>query len=723
MTAQVIPTGQVIAFRNDRLGGRLMMMVNAIRLARATGVSVRVRWHQGSDLSAIINDPTEFFDADFVAQHFVDRSSFLLLREGAVRPQDRRDLDLAGFRALLEQGTNILVDEGFGFPAYVGENPAEVASAGAAIWREVPLAPAVIRVLDEIRAAIGPKTTAYHIRRGDILTLPRAMNRPWPNKYVYDELYETHMALALESGARPILFSDDADTIVRFKASFPALIPAATLFDASSVTPGQADFIELLALASCGRIVAPPQSAFSSSAATLGEVPICDVEQALGPDQRRVAGNRLYDRLRDPDRQVTREPGDIGQSLVHLDRLLTVENRLPEVKTIIDRHLQAGLEVSFLFPRLIELNLLTDDPEGAITAGTLMESRLVYHRPDYAKGQILHALGHLALDQIAACVRLANIALWHDAAGSCVTEGIGALYAGGHLNDSNALPFSPAARAMWMRPVLRLPDCAATAKLTSPCVKGSLGRGLVPSIDPLTWDWAPLMRSFVRGALAKHSHRAVHERSLARLAVAMPGPDIASLVAVYDMYVGEKDDWLGRLIALGAEHPDDATVLHRLSLAATLAQDFKLAGTAAEQAAEVAPAVPAHVLWRSATRIRQKRYRQAMSDIRVGLDAGICFPSMYLRLAIAAARAGHPNVERAAFEEGIRIAPRDVQLRLGRAKHFYDIGSFDAAMIDLDLLMNHDIVAANVISLRRACLDQLADLKHSELAPDQRKGV
>jgi tetratricopeptide (TPR) repeat protein len=715
MTAPSTATGQVIAFRNDRLGGRLMMLVNALRLGAALDVPVRVHWHQGTDLSAILNDPTEFFDAGFVAQHFIDRPAYMSLRETAVRPQERRDLDLAGFRALIDQGTNILVDEAFGFPAYTGEDPADVARAGAALWRTIPLAPAVAAQLGRIKQAIGPDTTAYHIRRGDILTLPRAMNRPWPNKYVYDELYQTHMEEALASGSRPILFSDDAATIARFKARYPALIPAATLFDPGTVTPGQADFLELLALASCTRIVAPPQSAFSSGAATLGQVPIADVEQALRPEQRQAAAERLHARLRAPA-TPDMTPGDIGQSLVHLDRYLTAQNRLPDLIETLGQHLRAGLEISFLFPRLIEACLLTGDIQGAIAAGALMETRQVHHRPDYAKGQILHALAH---PPGAAQARLANIALWHDPTSPWVSEGIGALYATGALDDRNALPLSAAARAMWQRPVLRLPACAIIARLTEPCAKDSLGRALVPSIDALGWDWGALLRPQPRGSVARHRQRATHERCLARLQTTLPGPDSASLLAVYDLHVGEKDDALARLTALAADHPGDAMVQHRLSVGATLARDYKTAGDAAERAAEIAPDVPAHTLWRSATRLRQKRYRQAMGDIRTGLDAGLVFPGLYLRLATAAAEAGHPKVERQALDDGLRAAPRDMALRLARAQLAYDSGELSGALADLALLMTHDMVPAPVTTLRQTCLDELAEFERFEAQPGQ----
>lgn len=714
MTPKKQSSGQIIAFRNDRLGGRLLMIVNAMRLAQLMDVPFRIHWHRGTDFSAVINEPTDFFDADFVTRNFIDRRAFLTLREGSVRPQERQDLGLAGLRTALEQGTNILIDEGFGFSTYEGEDPAEVARVGAALWREVPLAPTVATVLQQVRATIGPKTTAYHIRRGDILSLPRAMNRQWPNKYVYDELYETHIEASIAAGARPILFSDDAATVKRFKDRYPELIPAATLFDSGSVTPGQADFLELLALSSCSRIIGPPQSAFSSGAAALGEIPIIDVEQALAPEQREAAGNRLLERLREPDPQGKWGPGDVGQSLVHLDRHLARQKRFGEMAAILDRHLRAGLEISFLFPRLVELNLQTNAVEAAIAAGALMEGRQVYHRPDFAKGQILHAFAQLAQGRTADCARLANIALWHEPAEASVAEGVAALYVSGLLDDSNALPFSPAARALWQRPILRLPVCEATSLVKASCAKDTLGRALVPAIDPLTWDWAPLMRSFARGGLAKHRLRPVFERSLARLGSTMPGADAASLTAVYDMHVGEKTDWLGRLVDLATAFPDDAMVQHRLSLAATLALDFKTAAAAAERAVEIAPEIPAHVLWRSTSRMRQKRYRMVMSDVRTGLDAGLVFPGMYLRLAHAAAAAGHPNVERSAIEEGIAIAPRNVPLRLFRAQRAIESGSIEAALADLELLMNHDIVAKNVPELRQVCLDLLAGKNPSD---------
>jgi tetratricopeptide (TPR) repeat protein len=635
------------------------------------------------------------------------------------RPQERRDLDLAGFRALIDQGTNILVDEAFGFPAYTGEDPADVARAGAALWRTIPLAPAVAAQLGRIKQAIGPDTTAYHIRRGDILTLPRAMNRPWPNKYVYDELYQTHMEEALASGSRPILFSDDAATIARFKSRYPALIPAATLFDPSTVTPGQADFLELLALASCTRIVAPPQSAFSSGAATLGQVPIADVEQALRPEQRQ-AGRRKAPRTaarpRHPRHDARYDSGR-HRPIPRPPRPLPHRAEPPSRPDRDPRPAPAGGARDLVpLPRLIEACLLTGDIQGAIAAGAMMETRQVHHRPDYAKGQILHALAHPPGTTQA---RLANIALWHDPTSPWVSEGIGALYATGALDDHNALPLSAAARAMWQRPVLRLPACTIIARLTEPCAKDSLGRALVPSIDALGWDWGALLRPQPRGSVARHRQRATHERCLARLQTTLPGPDSASLLAVYDLHVGEKDDALARLTALAADHPGDAMVQHRLSVGATLARDYKTAGDAAERAAEIAPDVPAHTLWRSATRLRQKRYRQAMGDIRTGLDAGLVLPGLYLRLATAAAEAGHPKVERQALDDGLRAAPRDMALRLARAQLAYDSGELSGALADLALLMTHDMVPAPVTTLRQTCLDELAEFERFEAQPGQ----
>lgn len=710
MTTAKIPTGQVIAFRNDRLGGRLMMLVNAMRMAELTGAEFSVHWHQGTDVSEDINDPTEFFDETFVKNHFISRRDFLSLREGAVRPQERRELDVAGFRDLIAQGKNILVDEAFGIPAYKGEDAEEVAAAGAAIWRSVPLSRTVNEMITRIRTEIGPQTTAYHIRRGDILTLPRAMNRAWPNKYVYDELYQTHIEATIDQGARPILFSDDAATLARFKARYPALIPAPTLFDASEVTTGQADFLELLALSSCTQIVAPPQSAFSSGAATLGEVPICDVEVALTDEQRIASGNRLLHRLSSTDKGDGLGTGDVAQSLVHLDRFLGSQGRLGDATKIIQRHLDDGLEISFLFPRLIELYLLTDDPAGAVAAGGLMQSAQVYHRPDFAKGEMLHSYAQLSLGNIEASSRLANIAYWHDPTLPHVYEGMGALYAMGMLNETNALPLSPAAKALWQRPVIRLPSTApAIANVLGPRPKDGANRALVPCVDPLVWDWSPFMRSFPRNALAKHRHRAVYERCLARLASQMPGPDTASLTAVFDMHVGEKDDWFERLVALGADFPDDPFVQHRLSLAATLKQNYKVAAEAGEAAVNAAPDVPAHKMWRSGSQMRQKRYRMAMNDIRSGLDAGLEFPRLHLRLATIAARADHPNVERAAIDEGIRISPRDIPLRLYRAQQSYDNGDLEAALLDLDLLMNHDVILPKIVELRQTCLDEIEE--------------
>ena len=62
--------GCLIAFRNDRLGARLISLVNAMRIGSTYDVPVQVHWPEARDVGRVFNDPTEIFDGCFVAEHF-----------------------------------------------------------------------------------------------------------------------------------------------------------------------------------------------------------------------------------------------------------------------------------------------------------------------------------------------------------------------------------------------------------------------------------------------------------------------------------------------------------------------------------------------------------------------------------------------------------------------------------------------------------------------------
>ncbi len=64
--------GTIVSHRNDRMGGRIIAMLNAMRIARDYDLPFRVGWTTGGRTSEEVRDPAMIFDAAWVGTHFFD---------------------------------------------------------------------------------------------------------------------------------------------------------------------------------------------------------------------------------------------------------------------------------------------------------------------------------------------------------------------------------------------------------------------------------------------------------------------------------------------------------------------------------------------------------------------------------------------------------------------------------------------------------------------------
>ena len=67
-----VQRGRIIAFRADRLGARLVSLMNAMRIADVTGARFCCAWMTTTGVGDVFNDPTELFDSGFVGQCFLN---------------------------------------------------------------------------------------------------------------------------------------------------------------------------------------------------------------------------------------------------------------------------------------------------------------------------------------------------------------------------------------------------------------------------------------------------------------------------------------------------------------------------------------------------------------------------------------------------------------------------------------------------------------------------
>lgn len=696
--------GRLLAFRNDRLGARLITLVNAMRLSSDFELPLAVHWNQATDIGRVFNDPLEFFDTGFVRNHFIDEAEWKAVRNDTVRIGNLLEKGAAGLRETLDSGRDVLIDNAFGLIAFADEDAEVVKSRVAALLADFPFAESLTPSLRQIADTVSGGT-AYHIRRGDLISFPRAMHRSWPRKYVPDEIYMLHIERVIARGARPVIFSDDPGAIRRFKTAYPQLVAAEELFDVTRLTEGQRDLMELYAMSRCAKIVAPAQSAFSSTAADLGGATKIEVGEDLSEGEKEAALERLATRLSDPTgRDIAAEEGDLGQSFIHVSDHLTATGRAHEATAALGKHLEAGLNISFLYPQQLEMQLRNRDFQGAVKTGALMRDRLLYHRIDHAVGEVLHGIAHIAAGNVATGLHHITNGFWHEPDGVLPRTVVGMLLELGVLNDTNFLPMSPAARKLRRRAVRNAASDPRLIPLAALAPARSEALTSVPGLDPIMWDWGGMMRSFSVQSVQRHPHRAGYEKALGKLD---DGPDADSLRAVYQSHIGNLAEGLRLLEGLARDHAGEAVVHARLSQLRHAARDAAPALEAARRVVELAPDIPAYRAWLGMMQIRLKDHEGAACTLGDVLAKGFRLPAIRGSLAQALHSSGQHDAALAELGLAIADSPSEQRFRFDRAAIHHVLEAPERALDDLNILFDMDKRAPKIIRLMVASLTGL----------------
>lgn len=710
--AQSSGPGQLITFRNDRLGGRLMALVNTMRVAETYDLPFAVHWHEATDVGKVFNDPKLFFASGWVDEHFISREDFEARRDRSVRFDQLTDTSIDGIRDLLAKGRDILFVQPFGYSLVGDETDDEVAKLCNRIWRNFPfaesLAPDLAAFSEQLDGA-----TAYHIRRGDIITEGRPMNRAWPGKYTPEQYFNRHMARSIGAGAKPVVFSDHAGTIDRFARRFPDLIPIDRLLSSSHLTEGQRDLMELYAMSTCARIIAPASSAFSSTATALGGCPKLDVTEDLSPDDIVGAKQDLVDYLAEAaEHGEIDSPGDLAQMCQHLADDLAEQDRQPEAAKIIGGLIDAGLNISFLYPLAMQQMLDAGDLDAIVATGRHLSTRMLYHRKDAAEALALLSLAYLEKGELDLAGTTALRGYWHGPDTPLVRQLLGTYFAVGALDGSPFPPVSAALLGLRRRsaPVLdRFSGFAALRRKLD--ILGQKGN-LVPGVASIEWDWGPLMRAFNPARIKDDPQRERIERGLEMMQREGTGADIDSLSALYAYYLGKKGQGINRLTAATDTYPEEAIVWHRLALAHWYERDFDHAEEAADRTVELDPTSPARRGFRGIIRNRTRDYDGAIEDLNAAIDGGVSVPMLYLVLADVLRRKGNLDDAIKVLDRGVAFSPREQEPRFLRARMNLEAGRADQSLTDLEALISIDTRAPKVLLLHADCL--IAKGSHAE---------
>ena len=309
---------QIIGFRRDRIGARVICLLNIMRLSRKFNVSGKYLWLSEPDGPyPELADPHDFLAPDFIGKHIRIVTSLPEIgtrqNVNAVAP----GVNAAGFAATLAAGQRYECDSMADIVRVMDESPAEAEAGMREIAQDIVLAPHLAEALADarkmVRRAGGGEPVAIHVRRGDILDGDPWSYSSWSSKYVPDEFYRAFIA---QSHGPVIAFSDTPPAVAHLAQGDPRVVQVGELFDSRKLSLAARDLLVLLLMAGCAEVGAPSHSAFSRAASTIGPCRIAALPATLTKDGRNDAYDALLERaIAHPDRFYA--PGDLAQSLCY----------------------------------------------------------------------------------------------------------------------------------------------------------------------------------------------------------------------------------------------------------------------------------------------------------------------------------------------------------------------------------------------------------------------
>ncbi len=407
-------SGSIVAHRNDRMGGRIVSALNAIRLSRDYDIPYWIFWTTHGLTSPELKVPSDIFDKDFIAARFAPedemRPLYNTLANLTTLPPGMTE---AAFREEIAKGRSFLSGQAMSAEVLPWEDPAGVRDRLPAALDGIVFNPVVATTMARIDAALaGATLTAYHIRRGDIIHNPRVSNRLWPGKYVPRIFYEVHLESALAAGgARIVIFSDEPREVAAFTAMGPEILSFEDLLGETALTIPQRDFLELYTMSRCRHIVGPGGSAFSGSAAIIGNGVVTSVEDAIGPEGRDRALARLSDRM-DRSPGLFHGHGDLGQNFPFINAWHTEKGTEATARRIMMQSMEAGFDRSYIYPLLARSLLRAGDTAGCLRVHDLASERPVYVEDTCGELNCMAALAALREGDGQKAVRFVNTAQW-----------------------------------------------------------------------------------------------------------------------------------------------------------------------------------------------------------------------------------------------------------------------------------------------------------------------
>ena len=685
--------GKIIAFRADRLGARLVSLMNAMRIAEEVGADFNCAWTETTGVGDVFNDPTELFDERFVRDRFLSPAAWANARPKAVLLRPGAAGSKAENAEIVRNGQDIIVGNAFGVILLTGESLADITPKFREQLCRIPFSEPVTSAMRAADSALAGHT-AYHIRRGDLTDDLKAMNKPWPHKMVPNEFYEIHMQERLGTSAGVVLFSDDPDTIKHYRTAFPGLKTLSDVIDDAGLSEAQRDLVELYAMARCATIIAPERSAFSSTAADLFGATKLPIAEALGEALTDQANEALMERIETSPDSFAGD-GDIGQSLVHVGTWLEKQKRWEDAARVFSDQVQGGLNISFVYPRTMTFQHYAADVEGVKATATAMEGRNVVHSKDLVNAKILQGFAHLRSGNPKLGLQHVANGFWHDSGAGLARNVVPVMVELGWLNATNFLPITPLQRSIDRRrgPVKSLSkDLPGIETLIEGELPEAVGR-----LETALWDWAPLLQSVSINAAMRTG---AIERVIRILENAKAGPELAaelsSQLAILNAMNGAPNTAKSELDALAEQHPGNWQIWQRLSHVHWMKRQIPTACRAAEHAVAAMPDVPLLRAWLGMIQLRARQSEAAVENLRIADSADTGLATITQLYAQALSTLGQTAQALKVVRKARLLAPQEIRAAILEAQLLKDVGRPHEAAAELQQLVEWQCATGRV---------------------------
>ena len=343
----------IVSFRNDRMGARFLSLLNTIRIAGDYDLPYFFTWMTHGRASEELQAPTEIFDQAYFDAHFVSHDDF---RHVDAVATDLAALPLTATADLMDQTKTkggVLMCMGTELVVLPWETADDVAPRYAAAIDQLVFSAAIQEAMRVVDATLAQASTAFHIRRGDIIHDTVTSNQLWSNKYIPREFYEVlGKQLTADPEHKILVFSDEPAEITRLQAMSPQIMVPDEILP-KGLTLAQRDFMEIYAMSRCSQIIGPPGSGFSMAAALIGHCPIVDITTRLDEFGQAEALDLLVQRLTDRSPLFLTD-GDIGQSLPFACDYLNRTGRATQALDLLSGYHKDGFSKLFFYKMLLE---------------------------------------------------------------------------------------------------------------------------------------------------------------------------------------------------------------------------------------------------------------------------------------------------------------------------------------------------------------------------------